>query len=137
MAHGTGEPPRASEIAKNTPNYTETTRALNYYFSSQRLCTKTPELTRLHPDRVPGRPRALRRAGGGTERLRRPTESLYRAAKVETLTYRATRDDGRWFEERTRSRATPPRQRQPARGGVAVPVNYGLGQLNKIVYGHE
>jgi hypothetical protein len=64
-------------------------------------------------------------------------ESLYRTAKVETLTYKATRDDGQWFGERRRSRVTPPRQRQPARGGVAVPVNYGLGQLNKIVYGHE
>jgi hypothetical protein len=64
-------------------------------------------------------------------------ESLYRAAKVETLTYKATHEDGQWFGERIRSRATPPRQRQPARGGIAVLVNYSPGQLNKIVYGHE
>jgi hypothetical protein len=104
---------------------------------SQPPCKNTRLKTRLYHQAVPDMPPHAGAALAGTGRLRRPEEDFYRAPKRETLTYRATCDDGRWFGERRRSRVTPPRQRQPARGGVAVPVSYGQGKPNKVAYEHR
>jgi hypothetical protein len=105
----------------------------------RRKCDLAPELTAIyttksslfpqtaakqkHPSPFPSlhqggsrRPSAHRRGGERHWPATPATRESLQCSRGEMLTYKATRDDGRWFEDRRRSRAAPPRQRQPARG---------------------
>jgi hypothetical protein len=126
-----------TKLQKNPQAKPKLPNPKNTITPSQPPCKNTPLKNRLYTQAVPDTPPHAGAALAGTGRLCQPEEDFYRAPRRETLTYRATRDDGRWFGERRQSRATPPRQWQPAGGGAAVPVSYGQGKPNKVAYEHR
>jgi hypothetical protein len=136
-AHDRGSPRALTKLQKSPRAKPKLPNPKSTITPSQPPCKNTPLKTRLYNQVVPDMPPHAGVALADTGRLRRPEEDFYRAPKRETLTYRATRDDGRWFRERRRSRTTPPRHRQCVGSGAAIPVSYGLGKPNKVAYEHR
>jgi hypothetical protein len=112
------------------------TRAQRYCFSSQRFCTKTHGLTRLHQDgslACPAHTGVPEAALSGYADPRRAS-----TAQLRGDTHLGT-DAGLGAEAHSRGRGqrTPPRRRTTARDDDAVPVNCGPGKRNKKDYEHE